>query len=260
MLDRLPITLEITPPARPAPVVLLRRALALGSRPDRVNVIHRPERWSSLLASRALIGRGPAPVWHLATRGRRVAEIEEQVALARAAGLRDVLCIRGEYKAEDGVDTPKIREVVRMLRRDLPAARVSVTLNHHQAGGRVLANLLRKLEAGADAVQTQVTFDLASLQPFALEVKSQHPGVSVTPMLMPVLSARAAVRLSRRLAVPLPASLLHRLERFGAEAGWEHFETFARAIAESSLYDGLAIMTPIDPDEAFVARLRELFG
>jgi len=225
-----------------------------------VNVISRPDRWSSLEASRVLVDAGPAPVWHLTNRGRGVAEIESQIALAARAGLAHVLCIRGEYKSEDDVDTPKIREVVRMLRRGLPEARVSVSLNHHLGRRRALGNLIGKLESGAHAVQTQVTFDLASLEPFALEIKSRHPKVGIIPMLMPVLSARAGVRLSRRLAIPLPARLLQRLESFGAEAGWDHFETFARAIAENPLYDGLAIMAPIDPDEAFVARLRALVG
>lgn len=207
-----------------------------------------------------LVGRGPAPVWHLTNRGRGFAEIESQIALAARTGLAHVLCIRGEYKSEDGVDTPKIREVVRMLGRGLPRARLSVSLNHHLGRRQALGNLIGKLEAGAHAVQTQVTFDLTSLEPFALEIKSRYPDVGITPMLMPVLSARAGVRLSRRLAIPLPARLLQRLESFGAEAGWDHFESFARAIAENPLYDGLAIMTPIDPDDAFVAKLRGLFG
>jgi 5,10-methylenetetrahydrofolate reductase len=258
----LPVTLEITPPARSLPGVLLRRARALGPRTRRVNVIQRPERWSSLEASIALREHGFEPVWHLANRGLGGAELERQVRRAAAAGIPRVLCVRGEHKAEDGVDTPRIREVVRRLRRELPSAHVSVTFNHHVARAlgarRALENLDGKLEAGALGVQTQVTFELESLGGFAEGILARHPQVAVTPMLMPVLSTRAAIRLSRRLSIPLPGMLLHRLEAFGAEAGWEHFRTFAAAVARSPLYDGLAIMTPIDPDEAFAARLRSV--
>ncbi len=251
------LTLEITPPARRRPAVLLRRAAALRPLTRRVNVIQRPERWTSLQASIALLPHGYEPVWHLANRGRRIAQIEAEIALAREAGIRRVLCIRGEHKGEDDVDTPRIREVVRLLRRELPDAHVSVTLNHHLRGERVLSNLRAKLDAGAHGVQTQVTFDLESLRPFAEAIRESHRDVLLTPMLMPVLSARAAVRLSRRLSIPLPPALVDRLETFGPEVGWDHFREFGSAVAASPLYDGLAVMTPIDPDASFSARLRE---
>ena len=254
------LTLEITPPAKRRPAVLLRRAAVLRFLTRRVNVIQRPERWPSLEASIALLPHGYEPVWHLANRGRRIAGIEAEIALAREARIRRVLCIRGEHKGEDDIDTPRIREVVRVLRRELPDAHVSVTLNHHLRGERVLSNLRAKLDAGAHGVQTQVTFDLESLRPFAEAIRESHPAVRVTPMLMPVLSARAAVRLSRRLAIPLPPALLDRLETFGSEAGWDHFQAFASAAGENPLYDGLAVMTPIDPDESFSARMREVLS
>ena len=250
------LTLEITPPSKRRLSVLLRRALTFESLSRRINVIQRRERWSSLEASIALLGHRYEPVWHLANRGRSFATIEAEIGLAREAGIGRVLCIRGEYKAEDSVDSPKIREVVRLLAREHPAAHISVTLNHHVRGPRVLENLLAKLDAGARGVQTQVTFDLESLRPFAEVIGRDYPDVGVTPMLMPVLSARAAVRLSRRLAVPLPPGLLYRLEKFGPDAGWDHFRDFASAIARSALYDGLAVMTPIDPSPEFSSRLR----
>ncbi len=264
MLTALPLTLEITPPARPRASVLLRRAGCLGARANRVNVIHRVDRWGSLPASIVLARHGFDPVWHLPNRGRRAQQIEDDLAFAARAGVRRVLCLRGEYKAEDEEDTPRIREVVRMVRRLLPGASVSVSLNPFAAQGpktraRVLANLDAKLRSGAEAVQTQVSFDLEALRPYAEAVKADHPSVRVVPMLMPALSTRAAVRISRRLGVPLPAALLSRLERYGAEAGWEHFESFARAVADSALFDGLAVMTPIDPTPAFAARLRSVF-
>jgi len=254
------LSLEITPPTQRLPAVLLRRAEALRPLARRINVIQRPGRWPSLEASIALLPHGYEPVWHLANRGRCIAGIEAEIARAREAGIRRVLCIRGEYKDEDGVDTPRIRELVRVLRRELPEAHVSVTLNHHLRGERVLSNLRAKLDAGAQGVQTQVTFDLESLRPFAEAIQESHPDVGLTPMLIPVLSARVAIRLSRRLAIPLPPALMDRLETFGPEAGWDHFQGFASAVAASPLYHGLAVMTPIDPDSSFSARMREVLG
>jgi len=254
-IDAPDVSLEITPPASPRPAVLFRRASALGSLPRYVNVIHRTDRWSSLDASIVLRLRGLEPVWHVANRGRRVSELASDLDRAQAAGLRRVLCVRGEYKQRDQFETPKIREVVRMIRRKLPEAHIAVTLNHHQPGDRVMRNLLPKLEAGANAVQTQVTFELNTLRPFAEALKAGRPGLVVTPMLMPVLSVESARRVAHRLSISLPPGMQASLARNGAEAGWEHFGRLVMAVDESPLYDGVAVMTPMDMDSPFAMQL-----
>jgi 5,10-methylenetetrahydrofolate reductase len=249
------ISLEITPPASPRSTVLLRRASALGSLPHYVNVIHRTDRWSSLDASIALRRSGVAPVWHIANRGRLAHELESEIDRAKIAGLRRVLCVRGEYKARDWLETPKIREVVRMIRRGLPGAHIAVTLNHHQSADRVMRNLLPKLEAGANAVQTQLTFELDTLRRFAEALKADRPDLVITPMLLPVLSLKAALRLSHRLSISIPSELMQGLARHGTEAGWEHFSRLVAAIRDSPLFDGVALMTPMDMDDGFATRL-----
>jgi 5,10-methylenetetrahydrofolate reductase len=138
----------------------------------------------------------------------------------------------------------------------IPDVRISVTLNHHGRRRDALANLWPKLAAGACGVQTQVTFDLESLRGAAEEIARRHPHVALTPMLLPVLSPSTAVRVSRRLGVPVPPSLFARLEAIGEDAGWEHFAGLVGAIRRSPLYRGIAVMTPIDPSPAFLARLR----
>jgi 5,10-methylenetetrahydrofolate reductase len=255
----LDVSLEITPPASPKPGVLLRRAQVLGGPPSRIHVIQRSDRWSSLDASMVLRAHGFDPVWHLANRGRVLADIEDDVARAGGEGIHRVLCLRGEHKATDDVDTPKIREVVRIVRRALAGAHVTVTLNHHLRRDRVLPNLWGKLEAGASAVQTQIAFDLEALQPFAAAVKYRYPHVAVAPMLMPVTSPEAARRIAHRLSIPVPRALVAALAREGEDAGWRYFAGLLAAIDASSLYDGVAIMTPIDPTPDFARRLRESF-
>ncbi len=142
-----------------------------------------------------------------------------------------------------------------MLRRGLPGAHLAVTLNHHQSGDRVMRNLLPKLDAGADAVQTQVTFELETLRPFAEALKADRQDLAITPMLMPVLSVESGRRLAQRLSISLPSDLLEGLATSGAEAGWEHFARLVTAIDQSPLYDGIAVMTPIDMNEVFAMRL-----
>ncbi|MGH2601936.1 MAG: methylenetetrahydrofolate reductase, partial [Dehalococcoidia bacterium] len=66
---RFVVALEVTPPQRPRVGVLLRRAGLLGNGAGAINVIQRPDRWSSLEASLALGAAGRDPVWHLVNRG-----------------------------------------------------------------------------------------------------------------------------------------------------------------------------------------------
>jgi len=123
---------------------------------------------------------------------------------------------------------------------------------------RTLPNLWRKLEAGADFVQTQVTFDLRGLRRIGAMLSARHPGVALVPMLLPVVSAEGALRAARRLGIPLDQALYHDLERRGPEAGWETFATRLREIRESELFRGAALMTPIDPSADYLARLRRI--
>lgn len=256
-MARFPIALEITPPAQPKPRVLLRRARTVGGMPAYINVIQRSDRWSSLDASIRLREHGFDPVWHLANRGRSISRIDTDIARARQAGLSRVLCIRGEHKSEDSVDTPKIREVVRMLNLCLPGVHIGVTLNHHGNAERTMANLWPKLDAGARSIQTQLTFELDSLAPLARELKHCRPDVAIMPMLMPLLSEAAALQVTRRLSIPTPAGLVRDLRRFGPDAGWAHFGRLVALIRTNPLYDGVAIMTPIDMGPAFAARVRD---
>jgi len=256
--DPRPVVLEITPPARPSEAVLLRRASALAPGVRVVNVISRPDRWASLDAAVVLRRHGFDPVWHLANRGRRLEEIEREIDRAAAAGIRRVLCVRGEYKAPDVPDEPKIREVVACLRARLPDASIGVTLNHHAPSARARENLQRKLDAGADFVQTQVTFSLRGLVRIADRLALRPRPVHLYPMLLPVTSPEAARRAARRLGLPLDQALHEDLERRGAEAGWEAFATAFDGIQRADRLAGAAVMTPMDPDRAFLARLREI--
>ena len=256
-----PIILEITPPVRPRTDILLRRAGLLGNPHQVVNLIARPDRWASLSAAAALVHHGFEPVWHLTTRGRRHATIEHEIERAAEAGLRRVLCLRGERSgaAREGTGAdPRIRDVVALLRRRLPGASIGVTLNHHLPQPGVLPNLLGKLDAGADFVQTQLTFTLRGLGSIAQSLHRRFPDVALIPMIGPVLRADAARATARRLRIPLDQALHHALERCGEEAGWRAFAARLDEIRKSPHFATAALMTPMDPTPAYAARLRAL--
>jgi 5,10-methylenetetrahydrofolate reductase len=253
-----PVALEITPPREPLPHVLERRATLIGRQALAINVIQRADRQSSLEASLALREQGFDPVWHLVQRGRTRDGIEADIARAREAGIRLVHTIRGVHAAGDLPDTPKIREVVAMVRDGLPGAIIGATLNQYQEPGAVLRNLFPKIEAGASYVQTQPVFDPANLAAIMERVRDRAPETRAVAMLMPVLSIEAARRMEQRLGFALPESFTSALERGGEVAGWAHFEETLLALSDSSCADAVAVMTlAIDPDPDFTARMRE---
>ncbi len=252
-----PVALEITPPRRPQPRVLLRRARLL-SAAQAVNVIQRPGRQSSLEASLALQASGLEPVWHLVNRGRSRHEIEAEVAAAAVGRAHTVLCLRGDHTATDLDTTPTIRETITLVRQRIPTALIGATMNQHAQPGPVLRNLIPKLAAGARFVQTQPVFDLAALEPLATKVKDESPGVAIVGMAMPVLSTVALDAIERRLGFVVGERLRATLDREGEAGGWAAFEETLAQLRTTPLVDAVAIMTfEMDPPPPFAHRLRQ---
>jgi len=246
---RFPVALEITSPRELRPEILLRRARLTDGRAQAIHVIQRSDRLPSLEASLLLADAGFEAVWHVVNRGQARADIESDARRAAAGGLRSALCIRGEGTDKDGPATPRVHEVVALLRDVCPEMRVGVTMNQYGPRDRVLHNLLRKLDAGATLVQTQPVFDASPFEALAAEVRSRAPSAAIVPMLMPCVPADAARRIARRLGV--------RPSAHGSEAeAWEDFSAKLRALAASPLADGVAILTPrADPPAGFAERL-----
>jgi 5,10-methylenetetrahydrofolate reductase len=254
---RFPVALEITPPRTPTRHVLLRRAAMLGERTAAVNVIQRSDRQSSLDASIELALAGLSPVWHLVNRASTRGSVTDAIARARDAGVRCVLCIRGDHAAADSPDTPRIRDIVAMVRDTLPASLIGATMNQYLEQGAILRNLLPKLEAGAAYVQTQPVFEPARLLALAETLRDRSPETHVVAMAMPLHTAAAARRMEERLGISLGEPFLRRIEQGGESAGWAIFEETLAALRASPLVDGVAIMTlEMDPPEAFCERLR----
>jgi 5,10-methylenetetrahydrofolate reductase len=256
---RFPVSLEITPPQKPLPDVLLRRARLLGSAADAVNVVQRPGRVSSIEASGHLKRAGIEPVWHLVNRGRTRDSIASEIALAHETGIRLIVCLRGDHIASRVADSPRISEVVAMVRDAIPHALIGTTMNQYGPRDRVLANLMPKLEAGADFVLTQPVFDLGCFGSLAGEVLSRAPHAAITPMVMPVLSIDDALRLQERLGVALPPEQRERLLGRGEEAGWEMFGEMLAGLRSGGLAHAVAVMTLMaDPSEAVARRVASM--
>ncbi|WP_322819478.1 methylenetetrahydrofolate reductase [Tepidiforma sp.] len=261
-LDRLAagefaVALEITPPQRHLPRVLLRRARLLGDAAHAVNVIQRPDRQSSLDASLELRAAGLDPVWHLAARGLFREQAVGAVERARAGGIEQVLCIAGDHPAGEGEPSMTVREVVALVRAGLPGATVGATLNQYARDpAAARRNLLPKLRAGASYVQTQPTFDVGALEVALAGVRREVAEVTAIAMAMPLISAEAGERIAARLGLELPPRLRDVLASGDEEAAWAFFGDVLKRLVDSPAVQGVAIMTfEMDPPPAAGERI-----
>jgi methylenetetrahydrofolate reductase (NADPH) len=243
------VALEITPPQKVLSKVLLRRATLLGSAAQAVNVIQRPGRQSSLDASLELRAAGLEPAWHLVTRGSTRAALHADLERARAGGIEQVLCILGDHSAENGPDTPTIKEAISLSCEYVPGAIVGATLNQYgKDHAAALKNLMPKLTAGASYIQTQPVFGLEALEPYARAVEREAPDTRIVAMAMPILSLEAAERIESRIGIALPADLKAVLATGDQEAAWGAFTATIRDLVRAPFIDGVAIMTyEMDP-------------
>ena len=249
-----PVALEITPPQGTRDHVLLRRANFLAGTATAINVVSRPMRQSSLAASITLRAAGYNPAWHLVTRGRSREQLQRELLDAAAGSVNQVLVVRGDHEAADAPGAPTIRETISLARESMPEALLGATLNQYLPDrAAVLRNLLPKLHAGANYVQTQPVFDLETVRPLAEAVKSANPKVHVVAMVMPLLTPDAAARVGARLGITLRKDLAA-VEAFA----WQHFDETVAALAASPLVDGLAVMTfEMDPPASVGLRIVE---
>jgi 5,10-methylenetetrahydrofolate reductase len=258
---RFAVALEITPPQRHLPKVLLRRARLLGDAADAVNVIQRPDRQSSLAASLELRAAGIDPVWHLAARGMTAADVTRAAEAARAGGVEQVLCVAGDQAPGEGGAWVTVREAVRLVRAAMPGVTVGATLNQYARDPeRARRNLLPKLAAGASYVQTQPTFDVAALEAELAAVRAEADGIAAVAMAMPLLTAEAGERIAQRLGLELPGRLRDILAAGDTPGAWAYFRETVARLVDSPAVQGVAIMTfemdpPPEMGERIVAAL-----
>ena len=134
--DRFAVALEITPPQKSLPAVLLRRARLLEGYAMAVNVIQRPGRQSSLDASAELARAGLNPAWHLVTRGLTREQLVRDVRRAKTIGIRQALCIRGDHAVESTAPDVTVRDAVSVIGAGYPTAHIGVTFNQYSADPR----------------------------------------------------------------------------------------------------------------------------
>lgn len=237
---RFVVTAEISPPDSINPHDLLQRANVLLGLVDAINVTDNAGancHVSSLAASALLAAHGHTPVFQSTCRDRNRIAIQADIMGAAALGVHNLLCLTGDGVGQG--DHPQAKPVFDLDAVTLLGIARGMRDNGTYASGRSLAsrpnlflgatvnpfappyemrvaNLGKKIEAGAQFIQTQFCFDHKLFDTFMHEMREEgldrhcHLLVGVGPLP----SVRTARWLDANVpGVSIPADIIRRLEQ-----------------------------------------------
>jgi len=188
----------------------------------------------SPVAAAAIVARtGLVPLVQLTCRDRNRIALQSDVLGAAAVGAAGIVCMTGDppgtgnhpdAKAVFDITSLELMRAVRGLReghfmsgdpvRPAPDLIVGAVENPAE-GERAVARLAAKIEAGAELVQTQITFDVEVFARWMEQVRAAglHERVSILAGIAPVRRASIARYLHAHVpGVSVPAPILSRLE------------------------------------------------
>jgi methylenetetrahydrofolate reductase (NADPH) len=166
---------------------------------------------------------------HLTCVGHTRSELDAIADKIHADGFRNIMTLRGdppkgsrEFEATaDGLR--HANELVSLLKARHPDFCLGVggyPETHPEAPSAEadMANLKRKVDAGADFVTTQLFFDNESYYRFVERCRNAGITVPIVPGIMPVLSLKQIQRFTSMCGTSLPGTLIRRLEAAGDAA------------------------------------------
>jgi methylenetetrahydrofolate reductase (NADPH) len=211
------VTVEIAPPDSPDPAPLVARAEAFRHHAHAINITDGAGancHMSSVAAASVLAGAGFVPVCQVGCRDRNRIALQGDVLGAAALGVRNVLCLTGDDVSQG--DHPEAKPVFDLDAVNLLAVLRGMRDRGEYASGRRLdtaprlflgatanpfvppfddraANLERKVDAGAQFVQTQFCFDLERLDDFmrAARARDLHRRAAIIVGVGTLASAKA---------------------------------------------------------------------
>ena len=160
---------------------------------------------------------------HFTCLGGTLAELREWLALARDAGITNIMALRGDAPAgqtqfqQVAGGLKNANELVALIKAEFPDFGIGVAgypEKHPEAPSLEvdLVNLARKVAAGGQAVYTQLFFDNESFLRFRDRCDKLGIKVPIVPGIMPILNVAQIKRITAMCGAALPPGLANRLE------------------------------------------------
>ena len=223
--------------------------------------------------ARGIAQKGVVPLAHLTCIGATKQDIYERLIELRAAGVENVLALRGDRPKDmsDDIcgDYPFADALVREI-RDFGGFCIGAACypeGHVECHDRTedLQNLKRKVESGCDFLTTQMFFDNSVLYSFLYRLRDKGIFIPVIPGVMPVTNSKQIARSCELSGTSLPSRFRMLVDKFGdnpaamkqagiAYATEQIIDLFANGITAVHLYT----MNKPDVAAAIQANLSEI--
>ncbi len=217
--------------------------------------------------------KGVTPLAHLTCIGATKADIYKRLSELKAAGIENVLALRGDRPKDmaENVhgDFPYADSLVREI-RDFGGFCIGAACypeGHVECHDRAqdLENLKRKAESGCDFLTTQMFFDNSVLYSFLYRLRDKGIHIPVVPGVMPVTNSRQIARSCELSGTSLPSRFRMIVDKFGddpaamkqagiAYATEQIIDLFANGITAVHLYT----MNKPDVAAAILSNLSEI--
>ena len=236
--DRFVVTVEVSPPDSADAAALVARSIRFRELVDAINITDGAGancHMSSAAAAAILVANGLTPVAQFSCRDRNRIALQGDILGAAALGVRNILCLTGDDVSQG--DHPNAKPVfdldsISLLRitegmRDrgtfasgrkldvAPNLFLGATANPFVPPYRDrIANLEKKIDAGAQFIQTQFCFDVPMLADFMAEVRARelHKRCALIVGVGMLSSAKALRRMVQHVpGVHIPESILQRI-------------------------------------------------
>ena len=233
------VTAECGPPKGADPEVIRSKGKILKGFVDSVNVTDNQTgvvRLCSLAACALLREEGLDPVLQMVTRDRNRIALQSDVLGASALGIRNILCLSGDHqsfgnqpqaKGVFDIDSIQLIQTVRRMRdeseiiggeklSDPPKLFVGAVANPFADPFKYrVTRLAKKVDAGAEFVQTQCIYNLERFKEWMGLVKEYglEKEVFILGGITPLKSARMAEYMAKQVAgMDVPESLIDRMK------------------------------------------------
>lgn len=192
------------------------------------------------LTQRILEATSLTPMAHLTCVGHSVTELRSIVGSYAAAGVRNILALRGDPQGglgqpwtphPEGLDHAD--ELVALVRGlgDFTVGVAAFPDGHPESGdiSEDADALLRKERAGAEFAITQMVFDVEHYLRLRDELTRRGSRMPVVPAIMPITNAKQVQRMAELAGQPMPAAVTDRLDLQGDDAAAVRAEGMAIA-------------------------------
>ena len=188
---------------------------------------------------------------HLTCVGSTRDQLRSYLQSAAEKGVDYIVALRGDPPKGESSFTPVegglsyANELVEMIREEFPTFGIAVAgypeVHQEAVSAEVdLENLVRKVDAGADVIVTQLFYDNADFFAFRDRCRAAGIGIPIIPGLLPVLSLKQVQRIASLCKANLPEHFVSRLQekddpRWQFQVGVEHAINQTQELLESDI-------------------------